>query len=156
MKKNKKDHRILCYIGLVILIILLLLPFLLRIFGKNLYQKQETKKDEVIVLSCNKQNEMISSTFLNNEPQNIEYRIKGDYSSKDETDIETDKVNLMDIIRPHAKIEYQKDDDTTIFKVNVSDLKEVKNYAQIFASIENQTTYYTSQTFSCEKASKNL
>lgn len=157
MKKTKGDNRILCYIGLTILIILLLLPPMLRLFGKNLYIKEQVKKDELIILRCNKQNESISSTFLNKEPQYIDYIIKGDYSVKVEeenNDVveveETNKNTFMDIIKPYAKINYDNTTDKTTFKVHVDDLKQYRDYIILFSNIENQQNYYVSQAFYCE------
>ena len=89
--KKKRDFTFLSYICLVFLIILLLLPPILRLFGKNLYNKEVKKKDEIVILTCNKKDEGISSTFLNGEPQNLEYRINGDKSvsvSEEKEDIE--------------------------------------------------------------------
>ena len=103
--KKKKNIKTTCYISLVILVILLFLPMMLRIFVKE--KKTETvKKDIIILLNCNKSNESISSTFLNDEPQNILYNIKGDYTvtiNPDETtetsmekNIETSSENVND------------------------------------------------------------
>ena len=118
-KKIKiKESRLLCYVGLIFLIVLLLLPPGLRIFGKDLYKKEEKKKDEVIVLSCTKKDESISSTFLNGEPQNIDYRIKGDYSvniDSESTEEDTVKNELLGYIKPYAQSEYDTNENQTIF-----------------------------------------
>ena len=59
----------------------------------------------------------------------------------------------MEAIRSHSKIEYKESENETIFTVKVSDLKDIKNYAVMFNSMENQLTYYNSQGFYCEKTS---
>ena len=74
--KNKKRTRIICYISLVVLVILLFIPPAFRAFIKE--KQVEEKKSVVLILSCNKLDESISSTFLNDEPQNLLYKIKGD------------------------------------------------------------------------------
>ena len=162
MKKNH-DFSILCYIGLVILFILLLLPPMLRLFGKDLYvQKEEKKRDEVIILTCDKQDENINATFLNGDPQIIEYRIKGDYSVvvsdeieniKEELGDESEKkeVSFIELIRPFAKIDYKEENNETSFKVKVSDLKELEEYNSIFNTFDNQQKYFLDQKFSCQK-----
>lgn len=179
MKKNY-DLSILCYIGLVFLFILLLLPPMLRLFGKDLYVKkeEEKKKDEVVILTCDKQDENINSTFLNGNPQVLEYRIKGDHSVSvsdekaiqdnelgDENDAKEDKTvvkeeneteevditSFIELIRPLAKIEYNSDSNVTLFKVKVTDLRELSVYNKIFNSIENQQGYFVNQEFSCQK-----
>ena len=156
MKKNKGDNRLLCYIGLVILIILLLLPPALRLFGKNLYVKEPVKKDEILILSCNKQNESINATFLNKEPQYIDYIIKGDYSvntnEENETIEQTETTNetpIMTIFKPYAKINYDSKEGKTTFKVAANDLKQYRDYVILFSTLENQQNYYVSQAFYC-------
>ncbi len=163
--KKSRDLSILCYISLVILFILLLLPPMLRLFGKDLYvQKEEKKKDEVIILTCDKQDENINSTFLNGEPQVIEYHIKGDHSVavndvklKDETDdsqqlADEIEVNIfIELIRPFAKIEYREDINETSLKVKVSDLKELEEYDSVFSTFDNQQKYLLDQFFTCQK-----
>ena len=74
--KKKKNKRILCYFGLVILFILLLTPPLLRLFVSEDSGK-ETKKVEYIALNCTKGDESISATFADGVPQNIMYKVNG-------------------------------------------------------------------------------
>ena len=160
--KKSRDYSVLCYIGLVILVILLLLPLFLKTFGKNFYEKkEEKKKDEVIILSCTKDAESINSTFLNNEPQNISYRIKGDYSvstnddskklGDENTDSVKDTISFMEIIKPYAKITYDDKIGITSFSIQVSDLAKTSDYNSIFNSLDNQQKYFVSQKFNCEK-----
>ena len=160
MKKKKSDNRLLCYIGLFFLVVFLLLPPALRWFGKNLYVKEKVKKDEVLVLSCNKTGEKLDSSFLNGEPQNIKYTVKGNHSTTINKEEEntgdtntqvTSKNNLMELISPYAKIEYDQEENKTIFSVKVSDLKVLENYTPLFSSVSNQEEYFSSQAFYCEK-----
>ncbi len=86
--KKKKNIRTTCYVSLVILVILLLLPVFLRKFVSD-EEEEPVVKDVGVVISCNKLDESISSTFLNGLPQNLLYQIKGDYttiSTPDEID----------------------------------------------------------------------
>ena len=83
VKKNKKMIRRLCYVSLVLLVILLLTPPLLRAFVKEKEENPEPPK-VVTVLSCEKENESVSSTFLNQDPQNLLYKIKGNYTETKE------------------------------------------------------------------------
>ena len=163
--KNKKGNKLfLCYFGLVILIILLLLPICLRLFGKNLYEKKENSDEEIIeVLNCNKDNSTINSTFLNGTPQNLLLKIKGDQTTiketnKSDTSLTTDdstndtvsrENDLVKYIRNYSMINYSKEDDTTSFKVNMTDLKQIDEYIVLFNNLENQQKYFTSQAFSC-------
>lgn len=73
--KNKKRTRIICYISLVFLVILIFIPPLLRLL---IEEKEEVKVNVVMVLNCNKLDESINSTFLNDKPKNLMYTIKGD------------------------------------------------------------------------------
>ena len=157
MKKKKSDHFALCYLGLGVLVFLLLLPVALRLFGKNLYEKKEVKKDVVTLLNCNKKSETVSSTFLNEDPKNLNYKIGGDYSTVQINDTDEQEIDMssktatvfIELIKDYAKIEYSHIDNATSFNVDVKDLKQVPNYVGIFSSIENQNKYFSSQGFSC-------
>lgn len=168
MEKKKGNKVFWCYFGLVILILLLILPIGLRLFGKDLYEKEIKSKDVVEVLNCNKDNATIDSTFLNGVPQNLSLRIKGDYSVKEEADDSTaskeetsdakkdtvdDKVDgeegLIKYIREYSIVEYSVQDDVTSFKTNMTDLKQLNEYIALFNNLENQQKYYVSQAFYC-------
>ena len=107
MKKKKMKHN-LCYFGLVVLIILLALPPSLRSFIKDPEEEKEKekKKEETQIvyttLNCSKGDETISSTFKNEEPQSILYRVKGNLvdNKPDETDTAAvgtyDNQNIVD------------------------------------------------------------
>ena len=74
---NIKRNKTICYISLFFLVILLFLPKALRLFVADV----EIIQEKIIeVLTCNKNNENISSTFLNGVPQNLQYKIAGDYT----------------------------------------------------------------------------
>ncbi len=75
--RKKKQNKILCYFGLVILIFLLFLPPALRLF---VAEKKELKKDINEILTCDKADESISATFLNDKPQSVLYKMKGDHT----------------------------------------------------------------------------
>ena len=84
ISKKKKTKRVLCYIALVFLVILLFTPLVFKIAFKESKPKEEKKEDIISSLSCEKGIESISSSFKNDEPQNIAYRIKGNYGAKTE------------------------------------------------------------------------
>ena len=87
MKKKKMKHN-LCYVGLVVLTIFLLLPVAFRLFIRD-PDEEKTKEEEkkvYISLSCIKGEESISSTFLNDKPQSIMYKVKGNKVSTNNPD----------------------------------------------------------------------
>ena len=99
LSNKKKITKIICYISLVVLNILLFLPPACRLFAK---EKVSVIKDDVVsVLNCSKDEESINATFLNGNPSNIFYKIKGNYTEIEnpdegsdeplETDAETDE-----------------------------------------------------------------
>ena len=160
MKKNH-NYSFLCYFGLIILTFLLFLPPALRIFGKDLYVKEEKKKDEIIILNCKKENESINSTFLNGEPKNLEYLIKGNYtvttneeeeSETSEKDKEDNQNTLLVYIKPYSQVKYDEEKDITSYNVKTIDLKQINNYPETFSTVDNQQNYFTKLNFSCTRA----
>jgi len=175
--KKKKQTRIMCYVGLVFLSILLFLPVALRIFVKE-EPTDEPKSNVVVVLNCNKVDESISSSFLNDEPQNISYTLKGDYTivSNPDEEISSSEINassetqsnptptpfvdnsklvdvrdesLLEILRPYSSITYDPSDNTTSIRTNVSYLRNNSEYKSYFDNINTQLSYFTSQGFTC-------
>jgi len=105
LARKKKNTRIICYVSLVVLVILLLLPPALRLFTTST-ETHKVEEKEGIVLSCEKANESINSTFLNGEPQSILYKIKGNYLDEP-------------INNPDEEIDYLQDPEDTNIDNNV-------------------------------------
>lgn len=96
--KKKARIKKLCYVALVILIILLLMPPAFRLFVKDKNSGEVKEEDVVIILNCNNSTESITSTFLNGKPGTLTYKIRGNYYSKSETtnpDEKTDENNTL-------------------------------------------------------------
>ena len=165
VNKNRKLKIVFCYIGLVVLVILLFLPVAFRAF---IHEKPVAKQKEIIVLSCQKLNESVSSTFLDGIPQNILYTIKGDLRDNPTPDestlpegetqtttaaVESDDTStdnqLMNKIKKYSEITYDEVKETTSFRLNVDIIKGTSDYETIFNTVDNQETYYKTQGFSC-------
>ena len=84
INKNRKLKIILCYFSLLVLIVLLLLPPALRMLVNEKKEPEVVKA--VTILSCERDKESISSTFLNQDPQNILYKLKGNYTEDKQAD----------------------------------------------------------------------
>ena len=174
--KQKKKIRFICYISLFFLVILLFLPPALRILVKE--EEPEVVKI-VTVLTCNKTNESISSTFLNDVPQNILYKITGNYlvnnnsdiletnnadeitSNQNEVGVVADNQNnalgegsFLELIKPISQISYDDVNNISSFRVNMTSLKELVNYQNDFNTIAAQETYFASLNFTCTKENK--
>ena len=153
---------------MIILIVFLLLPPGLRLFGKNLYYKEEVKKDVVSVLSCTKGDESVRTTYLNDNPYNMNYMIAGDYTPKDnvanenteEVKEEQEEVqentqepktnDMIENIKTAASITYNQESNMTSFSVMISmvesNSEKLKNYTK---KLQEQQGYYSSNGFSC-------
>ena len=172
INKNRKLKVILCYFGIVILIILLALP---PVFRTVFTERKKVETSIVTVLSCEKAGESISSTFLNDVPQNILYIVGGDYSkglanpdeldplqvdemeittpdNNEETNNSEDSYNpLLDKLKPFSEATYDEASDTTSLKIKVESMLNSGDYELIFANIAKQELYYESQGFTCTK-----
>ena len=153
MKKGKSIKIFLSYFTLVILVILLFAPMLTRIFFKE--KAPEPKKDEVIVLSCEKQDESVSSSFVNGEPRNISYHITGNYelTSADETEVLTTSAVFKKLVEYKAAV-YDETKGVSEIKFNTSVVENTIDYELIFNNITNQEEYFRSQGFSCNRVNK--
>lgn len=153
----------LLYLAFFILVILLLLPLGLRIFGKDLYKEKKIPKlkDELEMLSCTKINETISTSFLNGKAYNIKYSISGNHTVEEETMLpdeeETEeespaspKNDFIEDFKKYAQITYKESENLTEYVISVNLLnvipKELQNHTK---TIEEVISYYREYSFSC-------
>lgn len=173
MKKKKIKHN-LCYTGLVILIILLILPVSLRLLIRDGKGKVGEKSNEKIYMSlnCSKGEESISSTFLNDEPQNLMYRVNGNKVNQnipDESSVTTqeakdeisnsqqkpaftDNETVLEVLSKVSILTYDESDDTSYIKIPYNYMESIPGYSDVFGTIESQEKFFTSRGFSCTKA----
>lgn len=161
---------ILLSLALFALVILLLLPPLLRLFGKNLYadKKNNNIQDEYEMLKCSKINETISVSFVNGKTYNIKYEISGNHAvdesineevidSKelpDETEnLEEEKIpvnSLIEDFKDYAEIKYKEDTNLTEFIISMNKFdttpEKLSNHAKTIDEVKN---YYSELSFSC-------
>ena len=149
---NKKGKIILCYFGLVVLIILLAIPPVFRLVFQE--QKEEVKKDVVDILKCEKPEESVVSTFLNNIPQNIQYSILGNYALKEgekKENFEEGKSAVLAKFIEFATIEYDESTNISSLAFNTEKAKGTIDYDVLLANVGLQAEYFQGQGFSCTK-----
>ena len=157
---------ILLYFALFLLIILLLLPPALRLFGKNLYnEKKFPKKNEEVleILNCTKINETINMSFLNGKAYNIKYEITGNHlplesneedslsnGENDETEVQENQI--IDDFKDYAEVSFVEEKNLTEYRIalNLYDVipEKLLNHTK---SIDEVSSYYTGLSFSCTK-----
>ena len=163
--KNKKLKHALCYFSLVILVILLFTPMVFRIvFSEK--KKNNTNKSVVTILQCNKANESIRSSFLNDVPQNISYTISGNHaiekeSEEEQVDLdekEEENTQNSDASNPiitkfssYSSFIYNEQNNSSSMSFNVEVTKGTVDYELHFSTITVQEEYFKSQGFSCTK-----
>ncbi len=154
--KKKATKRVLCYIALVFLVILLFTPMVFKIVFKD-EKKQETKKDVITSLKCEKDIESISSSFKNDIPQNASYRIKGSIEKTNENG-EKQENEILQVDRPVLRkfqsissVEYDELENITSININVGSIRGSVDYELIFANISLQEEYFRTQGFTCTK-----
>lgn len=154
VSNNKKANKILCYFGIFFLTILLIIPPLFRLIFKE--EKKEIKKDIVTTMKCNREMEEVDSTFLNNEPQAIQYSIIGNYLPKEnETDsnkkYEAGISELLVKFSEYGTMEYDEIKNVSVIKFKASSVRGSADYELILTNQYTQAEYYKSQGFSCVK-----
>ena len=178
ISKKKRINHIICYFGLVILVILLFLPGIFKIFFKD--SGEQKKEDVVVTLKCNKGSENINSSFLNNEPQYIMYSFQGKYevTENDEEKSETEQNNsnsqvnennqtinnnqntessninvsetLLKRFLNYSTISYSEADNTSSIRVQVSLTRGSSDYELVYSNISVQEDFFRSQGFICD------
>lgn len=147
----------LLYILLVVLIIFLLLPVGLRMFGKDLYKdsdKDQEPKNVVNALRCNNTttNEVVNTTYLNGSAYNFYYRIDGKFIPEEGEDTLNKEVNpLIQDIMEYAKITYNEATNVTEYSIALYSFEAMpetlKKYADVF---ERQSEFYDNRGFECQ------
>lgn len=145
---------LLMYLLIFFLVVLLLLPPGLRMFGKNLYIKEDnSKKSSVYVLNCTGLNETINLSYLDDKPYNFQYSIKGNNINLDEN-VEMMFNDIIVDIMDYSQATYNEVDDVTEYRIAFNEMSlipsELQNYSQNY---EEQSAYYTNRGFQCTKIS---
>ena len=148
--------KFLLWILLILLIGFLILPPGLRWFGKNLYkEKEEEKKDVVTVLTCQKNEDSINTTYFNDAPYDFRYVVKGNYTLENDNTEDLDLTNTFDNsiiydIRNNSIVNYKEDNDTTEFHIILSSVEMVNDKLSNYIKLpEEQQKYYMSMGFHC-------
>lgn len=172
VRKNKMKHN-LCYVGLVVLIILLFIPPMFRLFIKDKDSGKEKKDPVYIALNCNKSDESINATFEDGIPQNIMYKVKGNVSKNNPDEVSTTETNMVDsnslnqnstsntktpfnddatvydILTKFGEFEYLENEGNSVIRIPYSIITAVEGYDLVFGTINGQENFYTSRGFSC-------
>ena len=140
---KKKQTKIICYISLVFLIVLLFLPPLLRTFVQ---EKPEKKKDEVVVINCNKTDESINSTFLNGKPQNILYSVKGDVreveQEQPDEEISSSTNSISGEVVDNGTVTSQTEDESDTIVDTKENTLDTENSSNIDNSQNSDNEFY--------------
>ena len=152
--------KVLLSFALFLLIILLFIPFIFRLVGKNWYKDKLSKMNNSIEsLNCNKQDETLNLTYLNNNPHNLQYLIKGNYVADNNKeanpdtviDIETsnsEKTMASDLL-DYSIVTYKEDENMTEFRINLPDFPSIPEVLKKYTDKESAKGYYESIGFSC-------
>ena len=149
---------ILLYLAIFILLFLLCLPKALRLFGADLYKKEEKTVDVVEAISCNKLNEAINISYMNGKTYNFFYDINGNYllgdTSNDVTSEIPSDLNIVDDLRTNAKIEYDDINDITKFSISFWEMDNIpENLLSYTKDIDSEMNWLSQYGFSCTKIS---
>ena len=159
---------VLLSLALIILVVLLFLPFGLRLFGKDLYKDKPApiQEDTYEFLNCTKINETISTSFKNGKAFNIKYDISGNHvpEKKEETDTKDDAkkeenttdnkegATVFNELLAFAQIEYREDENLTRLRVQVDDVNtDNEDFYKHTGTIDAVKSYYEELSFSCTK-----
>lgn len=167
MAKNKKLKHVMCYFALVILVILLFVPLAFKIIFKE--KEPEKQPDVVTILLCNKGDESISSTFLNDDPKNLSYSIpaanvdikeednKENQDNQDSTEQASTEETANPVLRKlinYAAITYNEEKTIASINFSVESTRGSIDYETIFSNVASQKEYFQTQGFTCTEDKK--
>ena len=146
--------KVLCYLGLVLLILIIATPPLLRIFYK---EKEELPfKDKIQLLMCTKDTYSISTSYKNGTAINIKFtRLKDDPNLVEYTDQMALEYTLSEILKDNPLVTTSKTSDSghemisyllLYDKVSASGLGEFSNYRLL---IDDQKQSYVNEGYLC-------
>ena len=136
IKKNnvrkRKIKQILCYFGLVMLTILLFLPLVFRIVFKD----KSGNKDVITTLTCRRNEEVILSSFVNDDPANIKYTTPGKIIiKKAEEQITEGKTEVETEEKTEVKEETKEEPKTPVNAVDGTN-NQILNKFMIYSNIQ--------------------
>ena len=140
--------KFLCLITIGLLVMLLFLPPYLRRFANfDMEVVVANGQDDVIsALNCKKNNEMINTSYLNNKPYNIQYKISGNYTLEDS---EIDENEIIHNLRSYALVKYNEKKKQTVYKIEVDKINDKTLLGSYLLPINDASNYYQSLGFTC-------
>ena len=145
--------KLLCFLGIIIIIFLVLLPPMLRIFLKDKDEKSSTFEVEITsyLLYCTNEEFVVINTY--EEDKTTLINIKRLIQDDEEYEYQTGSgiTNFFDNIKALGDSSYQKMNDGELITINTSNFNNsnisIKNFTN---EAVLQKTYYQNQGLNCE------
>ena len=142
--------KILCYLGIIILLALVLFPPILRIVLTDQEEEEEVIVVERIILSCSNE-EFIASTMYDNDKISMIALKKVNVDNiEGETITGEELISLFDTVKNKGDVVYHAVDDGETVSIDFS-LSEHKNLDidLLTNNLENQKEFYEQQNLTC-------
>lgn len=135
--------KVLCYIALVLLVMIIILPPVLRVFNNEKASDNSgiDNSDVIQLLSCDKDSEKVSSSYLNNAITSLKYS----YTTSDAADFISSLKDFMTSNNIEASVSSNEYTYIATFSNNVY-TAGVLSYNQ---NINTQKSYYESLGYTC-------
>lgn len=148
--------KILCYVAIVLLIILIVLPPALRIFVKD-EGTAEIPKDVIELLTCTKNDESISMPYKNGVLTMIKYSFK-EQTNSDIFSFNGDTNNYGDVnetetiksvLEKNPNTQKETNNGEVTYKLEMNESNSVQIADTYKGSSEVMKNYYTNLGYSC-------
>lgn len=157
--------KILCYVAIILLIVLIILPPALRILVKG-DNDEEVTKDVVELLACTKNDESINMPYKNGNLTMIKYSFKEeinpdtfDFNSHNNDDENTDiqdeygDVNgietIKSILEKNSNTHKENINGEISYKLEINDTNRLQVPETFKGTIDVMRNYYTNEGYSC-------
>ena len=147
--------KVLCYVAIVILLIIIILPPVFRAFISESIDENDKPKQEIVLLNCTRSDESINMPYLDGKLNKIKYTfntpvdINNDENQTDENDNEP--MTIKKVLETISNTEKRDDTDgTTTYSLDMNESCVIDLVpAEYSDTKENMKTYYNNLGYTC-------
>lgn len=147
--------KVLCYVAIVVLLIIIILPPVFRAFIPESIDEGDKPKQEIVLLNCTRADESINMPYLDGKLNKIKYTFNTpvDINNDENQTFENDNepMTIKKVLKTLSNTEKRDDTDgTTTYSLDMNEAGVIDLVpAEYRDTKENMKTYYTNLGYTC-------